>query len=372
MPRRIPPDQLVKVQANPKNVRNVSILAHVDHGKTTLADSLISSNGIISNRSITDQIRYMDSREDEQLRGITMKTSSITLHHQDQDSEHVINLIDSPGHIDFSSEVSTAVRLSDGCLVVVDVVEGVCPQTKAVLRQAWMEQLKPILVLNKIDRLITEKKLTKLETFQRLNQVLEQVNATIALLIASEAMKESEDRRAENTQVSKKKVEDPSHINLDDDYVIINDEGRYFAPALGNVVFASAIHGWAFTVDHFAKLYHKKFGASISVLSKTLFGDYYINMKQKRFCNGATDKGKEPLFCKLILSYLYQIYENVNDKNKEKCIEFAKRVGAKLYPRDEKAIMTSPDSFLLTLMSQWLPLSKTVLDQVWVPKVFIA
>ena len=88
--------------------------------------------------------------------------------------EYIINLIDSPGHIDFSSEVSTAVRLSDGCLIVVDVVEGVCPQTKAVLKQAWLEQLKPVLVLNKIDRLITEKKMTKVEVYQRLTQILEQ------------------------------------------------------------------------------------------------------------------------------------------------------------------------------------------------------
>ena len=126
----------------------------------------------------------------------------------------MINLIDSPGHIDFSSEVSTAVRLSDGCLVVVDVVEGVCPQTKAVLRQAWIERLKPVLVLNKIDRLIGEKKLSPLETYQRLNQVLEQVNASIGLLIASDAMRESEEKR-----IKKKRQADPSHINLDDDYV---------------------------------------------------------------------------------------------------------------------------------------------------------
>ena len=88
-----------------------------------------------------------------------------------------------------SSEVSTAVRLSDGCLVVVDVVEGVCAQTKAVLRQAWLERLKPVLVLNKIDRLIVEKKMSKIEAYLRLQQVLEQVNAAVALLFSSEVMK---------------------------------------------------------------------------------------------------------------------------------------------------------------------------------------
>ena len=133
----------------------------------------------------------MDSREDEQLRGITMKSSAISLHHASPSTgvDYLINLIDSPGHIDFSSEVSTAVRLSDGCLVVVDVVEGVCAQTKAVLRQAWLERLKPVLVLNKIDRLIVEKKMSKLEAYQRLNHVLQEANAAVALLFSSEVMK---------------------------------------------------------------------------------------------------------------------------------------------------------------------------------------
>ena len=88
-------------------------------------------------------------------------------------------------------------------------------------------------------------------------------------------------------------------------------------------------------------------------MEHVLFGDYYINQKQKRFCRGAIDKGKEPLFCKMILSYIFEIYEHVTDKNKEKAVEFAKKIGVKLYPRDEKSISTSPDSFLLTLMSQW-------------------
>ena len=91
----------------------------------------------------------------------------------------------------------------------------------------------------------------------------------------------------------------------------------------------------------------------VRTLEHVLFGDYYINQKQKRFCRGAIDKGKEPLFCKMILSYIFEIYDHVTEKNKEKAVEFAKKIGVKLYPRDEKSILTSPDSFLLTLMSQW-------------------
>ncbi|CBY10085.1 unnamed protein product [Oikopleura dioica] len=339
MPRRVPNEVIVELQKRAENVRNVSIVAHVDHGKTTLADALISSNGIISSRSVTDQMRYLDSREDEQLRGITMKSSVISLHHKNTAGDHLVNLIDSPGHIDFSSEVSTAVRLSDGCLVVVDVVEGVCPQTKAVLRQAWLERLKPVLVLNKIDRLILEKKFTMLEAYHRLNQVLEQANAAVALLFSAED-------------------------NWTTGIGVIDDSKIYFAPESGNVVFGAAFHTWGFTIDYFADIYAKKLGARKNVLKRALWGDYYINMKQKKIVKGALEKGKDPAFCTYILKYFYEIYNLVADKNKEKCMAFAQQLKIKIYPREEKAIMTSPDSFLTSLLGQWLPISNAALKLV--------
>ncbi|KAJ1639152.1 P-loop containing nucleoside triphosphate hydrolase protein [Pavlovales sp. CCMP2436] len=123
--------ELLAIQEDAGHVRNICILAHVDHGKTSLTDSLIASNGIISARQ-AGKLRYMDSRDDEQDRGITMKSSAIALIFEGRE---LINIVDSPGHVDFGPEVSTAIRLSDGAVVVIDAVEGVCVQTHTVLQQ---------------------------------------------------------------------------------------------------------------------------------------------------------------------------------------------------------------------------------------------
>ncbi|XP_077173995.1 elongation factor-like GTPase 1 [Paroedura picta] len=341
-------------------IRNICILAHVDHGKTTLADCLISSNGIISSR-LAGKLRYLDSREDEQIRGITMKSSAITLLFGEGDQEYLINLIDSPGHVDFSSEVSTAVRLCDGCIVVVDAVEGVCPQTHAVLRQAWLENIRPVLVINKIDRLILELKFTPQEAYLHLKNILEQVNAITATLFTSKVLEERAEKDAEAQLTSDSAPKDQVY-DWSAGLECTDDSHLYFSPDQGNVVFASAIDGWGFGIEHFAKLYSQKIGIKPSVLLKTLWGDYYLNTKAKKIMKSDQLKGKKPLFVQLVLDNIWSLYDAVMKKDKEKIDKIVSSLGLKIGARESRH--TDPKVQLNAICSQWLPISQAVLSMV--------
>ncbi|XP_043933738.1 elongation factor-like GTPase 1 [Protopterus annectens] len=351
-------EKIIALQKKTENIRNICILAHVDHGKTTLADCLISSNGIISSR-LAGKLRYLDSREDEQIRGITMKSSAISLHFSTGEQEYLINLIDSPGHVDFSSEVSTAVRLCDGAIIVVDAVEGVCPQTQVVLRQAWLENIRPVLVINKIDRLIVELKLTPQEAYIHLQKLLEQINAVTGALFTSKVFEERAEKETETQSSSADgdQVYDWS-VGLEE----TDDSQLYFSPDQGNVVFASAIDGWGFSIDHFAHLYSQKVGIRSDVLRKTLWGDYYLNTKVKRIMKGAQAKGKKPLFVQLVLENIWSLYEAVTQREKEKIEKIINSLGLNISSRDLRHY--DPKVHLNAICSQWLPLSKAVLSMV--------
>jgi len=351
-------NKLAKLQHNVQNVRNICILAHVDHGKTSLADSLVATNGVISNR-MAGKLRYMDSRKDEQERGITMKSSAIALFYIQDKKEYLINLMDSPGHVDFSSEVSTAVRLCDGAILVVDVVEGVQPQTKVVLRQAWDEGIRPVLVLNKVDRLILEMKQDPLAAYLHMVQVLEQVNALVAEMFTQEVL-EKGNKGKDNKEVE---IGVNDVFDWSDGLEDADDSNLYFSPELGNVVFCSAIDGWAFSLDTFAKIYSEKLGFSEKVLQKTLWGDYYINMKAKKICSGAGAKAKKPLFVSLVLDNIWSIYEAVVERKDKAKLE--KIVGAlclNVPARDLRSTDTRQQ--LCAVFSAWLPLAPAVLQMV--------
>ncbi len=171
-------EEVVKIMHNIEKVRNIAIIAHVDHGKSTLTDSLVARAGLIS-KELAGEQRILDFEELEQKRGITIKSANISLGFNYNGEDYVINLIDTPGHVDFGGHVTRALRAVDGVILVVDSVEGVMPQTETVLRQALKERAKPVVFINKVDRLINELKLDSKQMMERVGKIISNINKII-------------------------------------------------------------------------------------------------------------------------------------------------------------------------------------------------
>jgi len=205
-------EQILKLMRNIEQVRNIGTLAHVDHGKTTLSDSLLMAAGLISPK-VAGKALALDYVPIEQMRQMTVKAANISLYHEWNGKPYVINLVDTPGHVDFTGHVTRSLRVMDGAIVVVDAVEGVMTQTETVVRQGLEERVRPLLYINKIDRLIRELRLSSSEIQQRLAEIIRDFNALI-------------DMYAEPQFRNSWKVN----------------------PAKGQVAFGSALHKWGVTV----------------------------------------------------------------------------------------------------------------------------
>jgi elongation factor 2 len=176
MPRFKQLGEIQKLMHDKERIRNVGIIAHIDHGKTTLTDSLLAGTGLLS-PTMAGTARVLDYLEEEQKRKITIKAGNISLLFK----SHVINLVDTPGHVDFAGKVARALRAIDGAIVVVDAVEGIMAQTEVVTRQALEERVKPVLFINKMDRLFSESQLNASQVEARLLKIISGFNDLIDL-----------------------------------------------------------------------------------------------------------------------------------------------------------------------------------------------
>ena len=280
-------DQIREIMDDAHGIRNMSVIAHVDHGKSTLTDSLIAKAGIIAGEA-AGNARFTDTREDEQERGITIKSTGVSLYYEtnvETEAEarpYLINLIDSPGHVDFSSEVTAALRVTDGALVVVDYVEGVCVQTETVLRQALTEKIKPVMMINKIDRGILELQVDGETMYQNFQRVIENANVII------------------------------STYEFDD-----MGETQQVDPTTGTVAFGSALFGWAFTLTRFATTYSEKFKLDRARLMKKFWGDNYFNATARQFQTEPEADGKQlqRCFVQFIMRPVIQLCRNIMNDN---------------------------------------------------------
>ncbi|KAG9314173.1 P-loop containing nucleoside triphosphate hydrolase protein [Chiua virens] len=333
-------DQVRQLMDRSTNIRNMSVIAHVDHGKSTLTDSLVSKAGIIASAKAGD-MRFTDTREDEKERGITIKSTAISMYFEmpkedvevikqkTDGNEFLINLIDSPGHVDFSSEVTAALRVTDGALVVVDCIEGVCVQTETVLRQALTERIKPVVVINKVDRALLELQVQKEDLYQSFQRTVETVNVIISTY----------------------------HD------VALGDVQVY--PENGTVAFASGLHGWGFTLRQFAGRYSKKFGVPKDKLISKLWGDNFFNPATKKWTTKSADADGKPLeraFNMFVLDPIFRIFDAVMKRKKEQAESMCEKLEISL-TSEEKEI-AEPKALLKTIMRKFLPAGEALLEMI--------
>ncbi len=219
-------------------IRNIGIIAHIDHGKTTLADSLLAGAGLLSPR-MAGMARVLDYLEEEQKRKITIKTANISLLYKTSSYPYIINLVDTPGHVDFTGKVTRALRVIDGAVVVVDAVEEIMAQTEIVTKQALEERVRPVLFINKVDKLIVELQLNDEQIQKKLDQIISRFNDLV------ETYAETEFKNQWKIDTSK-----------------------------GNVAFGSALDGWGFTMSM-----AKQHGTKFSEIAKAYANHKQANLK---------------------------------------------------------------------------------------------
>ncbi|CAN1810135.1 110 kDa U5 small nuclear ribonucleoprotein component CLO [Linum perenne] len=277
---------LVGLMSNPALIRNVALVGHVHHGKTLFMDMLVEQTHHIStfNTKSEKHMRYTDTRVDEQERRISIKAVPMSLVLEDINSKsYLCNIMDTPGHVNFSDEMSAALRLADGAVLVVDAAEGVMVNTERAIRHAIQERLPIVVVINKVDRLITELKLPPKDAYHKIRHTIEVINNHISAVSST----------AGNATV--------------------------IDPIAGNVCFASATAGWSFTLQSFARLYLKLHGIPFDPdrFAARLWGDMYYHPDSRTFKKKPPASGGERSFVQFVLEPLYKIYSQVVGEHKK-------------------------------------------------------
>jgi len=346
-------DQVRECMDKKENIRNMSVIAHVDHGKSTLTDSLVAKAGIIA-ASKAGETRATDTRKDEQDRCITIKSTAISMFFdmEKKDLEFItqpktkdpktgefetgflINLIDSPGHVDFSSEVTAALRVTDGALVVVDCVSGVCVQTETVLRQAIAERIRPILFMNKMDRALLELQLEQEELYQTFQRIVENVNVIVATYADDDG---------------------PMGVVRVD----VNN---------GSVGFGSGLHGWAFSLKQFAEMYASKFGVPVDKMMKKLWGENFFNPKTKKWQKEKSEDNKRS-FCMYVLDPIYMVFDAIMNFKKEQTEKLMGKLTTAhgklvkdVLKAEEKELEGKP--LMKCVMRNWLPAGEAMFQMI--------
>jgi elongation factor 2 len=325
-------DEIRGIMDKKHNIRNMSVIAHVDHGKSTLTDSLLSKAGIIA-AAKAGETRATDTRKDEQERCITIKSTAISMYFEMEDKDiqfvkqerekdckgFLVNLIDSPGHVDFSSEVTAALRVTDGALVVVDCVSGVCVQTETVLRQAIAERIRPVLFMNKMDRALLELQLDQEDLYLTFQRVVENVNVIIA-----------------------------TYADDDGPMGIVRVD-----PTNGSVGFGSGLHGWAFTLKQFSEMYAAKFGVDTEKLMKKLWGENFFNAKTKKWAKTKAEDNTRS-FNMYVLDPIYKVFDAIMNFKKEMTDKLLDKLEIKDKMKHED-LQQEGKPLMKVVMRTWLP-----------------
>ena len=359
------------------NIRNMSVIAHVDHGKSTLTDALVCRAGLIP-ESQSGEKRWTDNNEMEIERGITIKSTAVSMLFDMKNDKllgdlprdgnnFLVNLIDSPGHVDFSSEVTAALRVTDGALVVVDVISGCSVQTETVLRQALSEKIKPVLVINKLDRAILEQKLEPERLYQRLREIIEQINYLIGVYSdnSNEEEKEEENLRSR----SRSPESEPSVMPKYEKKTNYRFKCSTIDPTKGNVAFAAGKDGWAFTLTQFVEIINKKKKQPSPNLITKLWGENYFNPSTNKWqtSSSSSDDSVESKklsrgFNQYVLEPIYKVLNLCLENNYDEIGVLAEKLDIKLRIKEEEREKYMGKELMKYFMKKWLPAADAMLE----------